>query len=196
MPSAPLPPAIGATETGIASWYGKPYDGRRAASGEIYDMQQLTAAHRTLPFNTWVEVTDLDNGKRVDVRINDRGPFIDGRVIDLSLAAARAIEMVAPGTARVRLTVIAPPDPAPSSSAPPGDLYAVQAGAFSDPERARAFAAALEDQYKDTVVIESVVDGQTVWKVLAARNLSLDDANRLSLQVKEAIGEALVVRNP
>jgi rare lipoprotein A len=195
-PSAPLPPAIGATETGIASWYGKPYDGRRAASGEIYDMQQLTAAHRTLPFNTWVEVTDLDNGKRVNVRINDRGPFIDGRVIDLSLAAARAIEMVAPGTARVRLTVIAPPESAPSPSAPPGDLYAVQAAAFSDPERARSFAASLEDQYKDTVVIESVVEGQTVWKVLVARNLPLNDANRLSLQVKEAFGDALVVPNP
>ena len=105
----PQPANIGATETGIASWYGVPYDGRRAASGEIYDMEQLTAAHRTLPFRTWVEVTNLDNGKRVNVRINDRGPFVDGRIIDLSLAAAREIEMVGPGIARVRLKVIAPP---------------------------------------------------------------------------------------
>jgi rare lipoprotein A len=106
---APAPAKIGATESGVASWYGVPYHGRRTASGEIYDMEQLTAAHRTLPFQTWVEVTDLDNGKRVSVRVTDRGPFVDGRVIDLSLAAARKIEMVGPGTARVKLKVIAAP---------------------------------------------------------------------------------------
>jgi rare lipoprotein A len=106
---APVPAKIGATESGVASWYGVPYHGRRAASGEIYDMEQLTAAHRTLPFQTWLEVTDLDNGKRVSVRVTDRGPFVDGRVIDLSLAAARKIEMVGPGIARVKLKVIAAP---------------------------------------------------------------------------------------
>jgi rare lipoprotein A len=106
---APVPAKIGATESGLASWYGVPYHGRRTASGEIYDMEQLTAAHRTLPFQTWVEVTDLDNGKRVSVRVTDRGPFVDGRVIDLSLAAARKIEMVGPGTARVKLKVIVAP---------------------------------------------------------------------------------------
>lgn len=105
----PAPAKIGATESGVASWYGVPYHGRRTASGEIYDMEQLTAAHRTLPFQTWLEVTDLDNGKKVSVRVTDRGPFVDGRVIDLSLAAARKIEMVGPGTARVKLKVIPPP---------------------------------------------------------------------------------------
>jgi rare lipoprotein A len=105
---------IGDTETGLASWYGNPYHGRRSASGEIYDMEQLTAAHRTLPFQTWVEVTDLDNGKKVDVRITDRGPFVDGRVIDLSLAAARKIEMVGPGVAKVKLKVIDRPKGAPT----------------------------------------------------------------------------------
>ena len=108
-PTPPTPARIGDTETGIASWYGDPYHGRRSASGEIFDKEQLTAAHRSLPFQTWVEVTDLDNGKKVDVRIIDRGPFVKGRIIDLSLAAARKIEMVRPGTARVRLKVIAPP---------------------------------------------------------------------------------------
>lgn len=121
----PPPPAaarIGSTETGEASWYGAPYDGRRAASGEIYDMEKLTAAHRTLPFDTWVEVTNLSNGKQVDVRINDRGPFKGGRIIDLSHAAAREVGMLGPGTARVRLKVIqAPPIPAtaPESVKPP-----------------------------------------------------------------------------
>ena len=112
---------IGATETGIASWYGDPYNGRRAASGEIYDMEQLTAAHRTLPFQTWVEVTDLDNGKRVNVRITDRGPFVDGRIIDLSLAAARKIEMVGPGIARVKLKVIPPPQTRDRAASEPID---------------------------------------------------------------------------
>jgi rare lipoprotein A len=106
----PIAPArIGAIETGVASWYGIPYHGRQSASGEIYDMEKLTAAHRQLPFQTWVEVTNLTNGKRVDVRIIDRGPFAHGRIIDLSQAAARDIEMLGPGTARVRLRVIPPP---------------------------------------------------------------------------------------
>lgn len=107
---APAPPArIGMTETGVASWYGVPYHGRQTASGEIYDMYKLTAAHRNLPFQTWVQVENLTNGKRVDVRITDRGPFVRGRIIDLSQTAADKIDMLRPGTARVRLTVIAKP---------------------------------------------------------------------------------------
>src|ERR1700689_2648912 len=99
VPVSPSPPhaqpaPVGWTETGIASWYGIPYDGRHTSSGEIFDMHALTAAHRTLPFNTWLEVTDLQNGKRVEVRINDRGPFVDGRIIDLSMGAADEIGMV------------------------------------------------------------------------------------------------------
>src|SRR5579872_2208173 len=115
--NVPIAPArIGSTETGVASWYGAPYDGRRAASGEVYDMRQLTAAHRRLPFQTWVEVTNLSNGKQVDVRINDRGPFVKGRILDLSQAAARDIDMLRAGTARVRLKVIRPPNPLPNTS--------------------------------------------------------------------------------
>ncbi|HVP00624.1 MAG TPA: septal ring lytic transglycosylase RlpA family protein [Bryobacteraceae bacterium] len=108
-PAAVKPARIGETETGIASWYGIPYDGRRAASGEIFDMRKLTAAHRTLPFDTWVEVTNLENKKKVDVRITDRGPFVDGRIIDLSLAAAREIDMVQAGIVRVKIKVIRKP---------------------------------------------------------------------------------------
>src|SRR5579885_1175093 len=95
-PPAPLPARVGATETGIASWYGYPYHGKQAANGEIYDMEKLVAAHRTLPFDTWVRVENLDNGKEVEVRIIDRGPFVAGRIIDLSHAAARAIGMIGP----------------------------------------------------------------------------------------------------
>jgi len=196
--SATPAPAIGATETGIASWYGVPYHGRRAADGEIYDMEQFTAAHRTLAFNTWVEVTDLDNGKQVEVRITDRGPFVDGRIIDLSLAAARTLDMVGPGTARVRLKIIPAPafarDPGPKPA--PAELYAVQAGAFSDRDRAEAFADSLRDLYKDASVVDSVIRGERVWRVLIARSLPIEDANRLAAKVRDSMGEALVVREP
>jgi rare lipoprotein A len=109
---------VGTTEAGIASWYGIPYHGRQTASGEIYDMYRLTAAHRNLPFQTWVEVENLSNGKRVDVRINDRGPFVRDRIIDLSQTAASQIDMLRPGTARVRLTVIARPTNVSPEAAP------------------------------------------------------------------------------
>jgi rare lipoprotein A len=108
-PSPVKPARIGQIETGIASWYGVPYHGRRSANGEIYDMEKLTAAHRSLPFDTWVEVTNLQNNKKVDVRITDRGPFVDGRIIDLSLAAAREIDMVRQGIVKVRVKVIRRP---------------------------------------------------------------------------------------
>jgi rare lipoprotein A len=92
---------------GLASYYAEPYHGRKTSSGEIFDTYQgLTAAHRTLPFNTLVRVTNKSNGREVDVRINDRGPFIDGRVIDLSLRAARQIDLVGPGVAPVKLKVL------------------------------------------------------------------------------------------
>ena len=88
LPSPPGQVRVGYSETGLASWYGNPYHGRRAANGEIYDMEQMTAAHRTLPFNTWVRVQNLENHRTAEVRITDRGPFVDGRVIDVSRAAA------------------------------------------------------------------------------------------------------------
>jgi rare lipoprotein A len=120
-PTVPMP--VGSVEEGLASWYGPPYHGRPAADGEIYDMEKMTAAHRTLPFQTWVRITNLRNGLAVEVRITDRGPFVEGRIIDLSKAAARQIQLLGPGVASVRLEVINAPSPAlmdspPSVSAP------------------------------------------------------------------------------
>src|SRR5437762_3762354 len=89
--SPPRPAVLGAEETGLASWYGYPHHGRRTASGEIYDMNELTAAHRTLPLGTRLLVTNLANGRSVEVRVNDRGPFVKGRILDLSYAAARTL---------------------------------------------------------------------------------------------------------
>ncbi len=102
-PEAAVP---GAREKGLASWYGRPYHGRRTASGEVYDMYEMTAAHRTLPFGTKVQVTRRDDGRSVRVRINDRGPFIKGRIIDLSYAAARKIGLDIDGVAPVVLEVV------------------------------------------------------------------------------------------
>lgn len=156
-------------------------------------MEQLTAAHRTLPFGVWVEVTDLDNGKRVNVRITDRGPFVDGRVIDLSQAAAREIGMLGPGTARVRLKVIGTPARA-AESAPPGGQYAVQAGAFSDHGRAEAVRAGLRDRFPDALDTR-VVQGPAMWRVLIGHQMTIEAANELAARVRRVLGEAVVVRD-
>lgn len=101
--SAPPPPFTGQTETGSASWYGQPFHGKKTSSGEIYDMNKPTAAHRTAPFGTNVRVTNLDNGKQVVVTVTDRGPFVRGRIIDVSKKAAEDLGMMGTGTAKVRL---------------------------------------------------------------------------------------------
>ncbi len=108
-PKAPKAVRKGWTEEGIASWYGVPYHGRKTASGEVYDMYQMTAAHKTLPFGVVVEVLNKTNARKVEVRVTDRGPFVKGRIIDLSRAAAEAIALVGPGTAPVKIKVIRTP---------------------------------------------------------------------------------------
>ena len=196
VPAPAAPARVGAIETGVASWYGVPYNGRRAASGEIYDMEKLTAAHRSLPFETWVEVTNLSNGRSVGVRINDRGPFARGRVIDLSQAAAREIEMLGPGTARVRLRVIAPPLDARPSSAPkapaPIAWFAVQAGAFADRNRADSLSAAMVEAFADSRVIQGD-DTPPLWHVLVGREMTIEQANELAVRVRQEAGQAAVV---
>ncbi len=122
-------------ETGIASWYGEPFHGRRTASGEVYDMELMTAAHRTLALGTVVRVENRDNGRTVEVRINDRGPFVHGRIIDLSRAAARRLDMLGPGTARVRVTVVQAVE---NPGLPMWECIELQVGAFHDPELAAA----------------------------------------------------------
>jgi rare lipoprotein A len=104
-----IPVKKGYTETGIASWYGHPYHGRKTASGETYDMNKLTAAHRALPFGAVVEVENRKNKRRVDLKINDRGPFVDGRIIDVSRAAAQRLDMIGPGIVPVKIKVIRVP---------------------------------------------------------------------------------------
>jgi len=150
-------------------------------------MEQLTAAHRTLPFGTWVRVLNLSNSKVVDVRINDRGPFVDGRIIDLSLAAARAIDMVGPGTARVRIQVIAAPE---ESSA---EFYAVQVGAFRDVSNARRLRDLMERQYGSAQLLQR--DGDPVlWRVLVGERLNAEQAAALLNVLRHDHRQAFLVR--
>lgn len=134
-----------AFESGQASWYGGKFQGRKTANGEIFDTNQLTAAHKTLPFNTVVRVTNLKNDKHVDVRINDRGPFVEGRVIDLSRAAADKIDMLLSGIALVRLEIVSLPDGQSEASLtkteevdPEGipESYKIQVASFSKADNA------------------------------------------------------------
>ncbi len=163
---APRPPRpaevrpVGHVERGYASWYGNPYHGRATSSGEIYDMHRMTAAHRTLAFGTEVEVKNMENGEKTRVRINDRGPFIDGRIIDLSLTAAKAIHLVGPGTALVEMKVVSVPEhvaaaaagrpilrPAATGTPAISGRYTVQVGAFADRRNADRLREDLARRY-------------------------------------------------
>ncbi len=186
----PMPPVDlhGYVEEGVASWYGHPYHGRAAANGEIYDMEQLTAAHRTLPFGTWVRVENLDNGKDVTVRINDRGPFIDGRIIDLSHAAAKQIDLIGPGVTRVRLTVTSAP------VVPLADEhFAVQIGAFRDKQRALHLRDQMRAGYGKAEVVERP-GTPPLWRVLVGDEPTPEAAAGLAERLRTQQRAAFVVR--
>jgi rare lipoprotein A len=133
----PYTTARGFTEVGVASWYGPGFHGKKTANGERYNQNAMTAAHKLLPFNTSIRVTNLANGRSAVVRVNDRGPFVAGRIIDLSRRAAEELDIVRPGTARVRLEALEGAKPLLSSDGDmPGRFY-VQIGAFAVPDNAR-----------------------------------------------------------
>lgn len=136
-----------AREIGYASWYGGKFHGRKTANGEIFDTHKLTAAHRTLPFGTFVEVTNLDNDKTVTVRINDRGPFVQGRIIDLSQAAAESLDMIRSGTAKVSIKIIEGNGEAPAPIERPGEnRFTIQLGSFSVSANAGRLRTFLENR--------------------------------------------------
>ena len=183
---APLP--IGYTEEGVASWYGIPYHGRKAADGETYDMETFVAAHRVMPFNTWLKVTNLANNKIVTVRIIDRGPFVDGRIIDLSKAAARQIELLGPGIGRVRLEVIAAP-----ADIPADDFYAVQVGVFSVLENAEHMRADMERRFGSAKLVPMLGPAPR-WRVLVGKEATADGAQRLAASLTAENKDVFVTR--
>lgn len=180
---SPIPDAEGFSEEGLASWYGKDFHGRKTSNGEIYDMYAMTAAHKILPMNVFLKVTNLNSGQSAVVRVNDRGPFVKSRIIDLSYSAAKQLGVVGPGTAPVRIEALgyresAKPG-APSNYQQP-DSYApgpfvVQVGAFTVKENAYRLADKLKKQYGASAVAEGWVDGRKFYRVRAGLydNMSL-----------------------
>jgi rare lipoprotein A len=198
---APAPPPVtNGVQVGIASWYGPGFHGNRTANGEIYDQYELTAAHPTLPLGTRAMVTNLENGRAVEVRINDRGPFVGGRVVDLSYAAARTIGLVGPGTARVRIEVLGPPAapvvvataapvPVPTVTSPPKpDLpagsYVVEVAALSDPDKAQHLRQVLAHRFPEAFVAPLTGTSRRYYRVRIGpyplRTAALERAERVT----------------
>lgn len=176
-----LDSAVGYAEQGVASWYGPDFHGGRTSTGETYDMEAMTGAHPTLPLPTWVRVTNLENGRSVVVRLNDRGPFAKGRIIDLSRAAAEQIDMIRAGTARVEVVSLAGATPATAAAQQPAPAaYYAQAGAFGGRENADALAARLRAAgISGVTVAESAADGRPLFRVRAGPVATLPEFDAL-----------------
>jgi rare lipoprotein A len=185
-PKTPPPATVGYSEEGNASWYGKPFHGRRASNGEIYDMNQLTAAHRTLPFDTMVRVTNLNNGKSTTVRITDRGPFVENRIIDLSRAAAQEIDSIGPGVVPVRLEVL-------------GDVnieegyFTVQIGAFRERANAERLRDRLSPTYDPIFIQEFASSEGTFYRLRVGRVSGEDAAKELAQRLRAKEGFTTLV---
>jgi rare lipoprotein A len=200
----PLPTAEGYQERGTASWYGPNFHGRSTSNGEKYNMEAMTAAHKTLPMNTWVRVTNTKTGQAAVVRINDRGPFVDKRIIDLSKAAARQLGVLGPGTAPVEVVAlgyrrqgtgvnnIPAQYEAPASY---GDgLFTVQVGAFSSQSNAESLARRLKAVWGETFVLPYDRGDQIFYRVRVGKFTRLELAENLQSRLRAAgIGEALAI---
>ena len=176
-------------ETGIASWYGAPYHNRRASNGEIYNMHAMTAAHRTLPLGSVVRVTNPANGTSVLVRITDRGPFIAGRIIDLSQAAARQIGLIQKGTAQVRVEVFKTPAPIEN-----GGRWAVQIGGFEQEQAARDLAGHLSRRYHTAKVLTFDSPAGDWWVRVRVKNDLRARAEEIMRDTKPREGGIFLVR--
>ena len=176
------------SETGLASWYGPPYDKRRGANGEIYNENALTAAHRTLPMNSLIRVTNPATGQFAIMRITDRGPFVHDRILDLSLASAKAVGVWRPGVARVRLDVYAAPSPIDR-----GGHWCVQVGAFKDGHQAIKLRDRLMRKYQTAKVIE--FPGPTgYWVRIRPLGDDKGRASEIARGLRPSEGEAYLVR--
>jgi len=173
----------------MASWYGPPYNHRRAANGEVFDMNELTAAHLTLPLNSIVRVTNLKTGHSAIVRITDRGPFVTDRVIDLSLGAAKAVDVWRPGTARVRLDVLYTP-----SSIADGGRWCVQIGGISDEETALKLKEKLVKRYSNAQVLEFRSPVGDHWVRVRVLHDDKEKAEEVASQMTTPEGSIFLVR--
>ena len=177
----PAPAPVGYSEEGNASWYGLPFNGRHASNGEIYDMNKLTAAHRTLPFETVVRVTNLNNGKTTTVRITDRGPFVDNRIIVLSQAAAREIESISPGVVPVRLEVLGNIDVRTG-------FFTVQVGAFRERANAERLRQRLSASYSPIFIQQIEAAQNSFYRVRVGKISGEEAAQQYADQLRSKEG--------
>lgn len=193
-------------QVGVASWYGPGFHGRRTASGEIYDQDGLTAAHPSLPFGTRVRVTNLDNGRTVEVRITDRGPFVDGRAIDLSRAAAHVIGLVGPGVGRVRIEVAPPAAMARAEpvatharatpAAASARVYLVEVAVLRDPALAARLRDVLAGRFPDARIAAAPVPGDGRYRVRLGPFREEDEARAHAEHVTRLGYPASLVEEP
>lgn len=177
-------------EEGLASWYGHPYHGRRTSNGEVYDMYQVSAAHREVPLGSWVEVINLSNGRSLTVRINDRGPFVDGRIIDLSYAAASLLGVTGPGVVPVRVRLTQAPQGSPS----PG-RYSVQVGSFTAESNAQALKAELEQKVVSVHLVKALIGGEAYYRVRVGQFASRAEAQRAAERLA-SLGYRVLIMGP
>jgi peptidoglycan lytic transglycosylase len=181
----PIPSAEGYEEQGIASWYGPNFHGKTTSNGEIYNMHAMTAAHKTLPMNTMLLIRNLENGRKTVVRVNDRGPFVRGRIIDLSYRAAQEIGIAEKGIARVQVTALGEESGNQQGESPilvhqdlsAGEFY-VQIGAFNEQNNAARLQKRFTDAGFATVVQQAVDQDSTIYRVQVYAGRSLADAKR------------------
>jgi rare lipoprotein A len=187
----PTPTPRTTEESGLISWYGRPHHGRRTANGEVYDMHAPTAAHKTLPFGTWLEVENLEGGQTTRVRVNDRGPFVKGRVLDVSRSAAVDLGMMSTGVVRGRLRVI----PAPVSAPPvPAASFAVQVGAFSTESSAHDLHQALTRAgFEVEVAGPAAGAGHIVYRVRSGRFATRADAEAHAAKLRREGYKGIIV---
>ena len=189
----PLPHARDFREKGIASWYGRDFHGKRTSSGELYDMYALTAAHKTLPLGVFVRVTNLNNHKHIDVRINDRGPFVKGRIIDLSYIAAKKLDIVGPGTALVEVVALGAPTTSHNSGKNEKYIkidyfsgrFTIQIGAFSNQKNAAQLKTKLATEYAHAHIQPYKAGRKIYYRVRVGAYSNLDEAERFEKQLNE-----------
>jgi len=177
------------TQTGLASWYGAPYNNRRGSNGEVYDMNAMTAAHRTLPLGSVARITNIKTGHSVVVRITDRGPFVEGRIVDLSFAAAKALDVYGPGTATVRLDVLQSPTPLDA-----GGRWAVQIGPFANEHGAGELADHLQRRYRTANVLKFASPTRAWWVRVRVLHDDRQRAESLTRETATAEGAVFLVR--
>ena len=188
-----LPQSPTVSQTGFASWYGPRFHGKRTANGEVYNQHALTAAHKTLPLGSRAVVTNLNTGQSIEVRINDRGPFIQGRVIDLSQAAARLVGVLGPGVAPVKVEVVSPEGQPIAQEIVPPAAYAVLIASSTDDAEATAVMNEMSQHYDDVYLSPLSSGVLRYYQVRLGPFHSRDEAARRAREVIRAGMQALVV---